>query len=198
MPLHATDVSLNVPYDSAFQPLYLAYIVGLVEFGLNPVATVAVPGGKGRLAKIQRLIRESQYSVHDLSRVEVSVSRPVTPRFNMPFELGLAVAWAEDHPSEHIYFAFEAKLRRGAKSLSDLAQTDFYIHGNSPKGVMRELCSAFSRPSPRPTVPSMLRHHRLLTAKVPLLRRENGANDLYNARMFADLVVLAKKIIEND
>jgi hypothetical protein len=37
------------------------------------------------------LIRSCGYSLHDLSRVKVDLRRPRTPRFNMPFELGLTV-----------------------------------------------------------------------------------------------------------
>jgi len=36
-----------------------------------------------------------QYSFHDLSRVELDKKLPPTPRFNMPFELGLVVAWTK-------------------------------------------------------------------------------------------------------
>jgi hypothetical protein len=32
------------------------------------------------------------YSVHDLSRVQIDRNPPATPRFNMPFELGLGEA----------------------------------------------------------------------------------------------------------
>jgi hypothetical protein len=35
-----TDVFLNVPYDSRFERLYLAYIAGISAFGLIPHASV--------------------------------------------------------------------------------------------------------------------------------------------------------------
>jgi hypothetical protein len=82
---------LNIPYDDAFQNLYLAYIAGITAFGLVPRATLEIPGGARRLDRIFELIRGCGYSFHDLSRVELDVRRPVTPRFNMPFELGLAL-----------------------------------------------------------------------------------------------------------
>src|SRR5215471_15917419 len=81
---------LNTPYDSAFQDLYLAYIAGISAFRLTPRATLEIPGGEGRLDRVLQLIQSCRYSFHDLSRVEVDVRRPATPRFNMPFELGLA------------------------------------------------------------------------------------------------------------
>ncbi len=87
------SVFLNIPYDEKFKKLYLAYIAGLVNFGLIPVVTLGLPGGKRRLEKIFALIQDCRYSVHDISRVTLDDGSPPTPRFNMPFELGLAVAW---------------------------------------------------------------------------------------------------------
>src|ERR1700730_12032244 len=130
---------LNVPYDDAFQDLYLAYIAGITAFGLVPRATLEIPGGERRLERIQRLVRGCQYSFHDLSRVELDPKYPATPRFNMPFELGLAVMSARCHRAKQTWFVLEAKSRRVEKSLSDLNGTDVYVHGGSPAGVFREL-----------------------------------------------------------
>jgi hypothetical protein len=85
-------VFLNIPYDRAFRNLYLAYIVGIYQFELKPRVTLGIPGGARRLDRILDLIQSCPISIHDLSRVEMDRSAPATPRFNMPFELGLAVA----------------------------------------------------------------------------------------------------------
>lgn len=84
---------LNIPYDREFESLFLAYIAAVCGFGLVPRATLEIPGGERRLDRIFDLIRECRYSFHDLSRVELDTKAPPTPRFNMPFELGLVVAW---------------------------------------------------------------------------------------------------------
>src|SRR5579872_1711900 len=80
---------INVPYDNRFQNLYLAFIAGLTAFGLDPRATLEIPGGTRRLDRIFELITSCEYSFHDLSRVQLDSKRPRAPRFNMPFELGL-------------------------------------------------------------------------------------------------------------
>ena len=41
-----------------------------------------------KFEKIKKLIRQSRYSVHDISRME-ALKEGALPRFNMPFELGL-------------------------------------------------------------------------------------------------------------
>jgi hypothetical protein len=81
------SVFINVPYDRAFEDLYIAYVVGLTRLGLKVNAAISVPH-QGRLTAIIELIEASNFSIHDLSRVELSRG---VPRFNMPVELGLAL-----------------------------------------------------------------------------------------------------------
>jgi hypothetical protein len=109
----------------------LAYIAGICSFGLVPRATLQIPGGERRLDRIIKLIRTCRYSFHDLSRIELDLDQPVTPRFNMPFELGLTVMCSALNPGQHTWFVFESENRRVQKSLSDLAGTDVYIHDGS-------------------------------------------------------------------
>jgi hypothetical protein len=188
---HADTVFLNIPYDAQFERLYLAYIVGLIELGLKPRATLAIPGGTARLDRIIELIQLSAYSVHDLSRVQMDRTPPPTPRFNMPFELGLAVSWAKRNPQRHTWFVFESKNRRALKSISDLNGTDLNIHDGTIEGVMRELCNAFVRTSQHPNVPDMMATYRGLRRFVPEIMRRVRADSVFTARAFEDLCVVA-------
>src|SRR5208337_563400 len=110
---------LNIPYDKQFEPLYLAFIAGLSGFGLIPQAVLQIPESKRRLDRIFSLIGECKISFHDLSRVKLDLKPPPTPRFNMPFELGLAVAWQSIGDPSHRWYVFEAEAHRLQKSLSD-------------------------------------------------------------------------------
>src|ERR1700693_36090 len=149
------DVFLNIPYDNQYQDLCLAYICGITAFGFFPRATLEIPGGSRRLDRIFNLIQDCRFSVHDLSRVELDKKRPPTPRFNMPFELGLSVSWARIGNNKHTWYVFERQAHRLMKSLSDLNGTDEHIHGGTINGVFRELCSAFVRPGRQPSVQQM-------------------------------------------
>jgi hypothetical protein len=188
------SVFLNIPYDSRFQSLYLAYIVGLTELGLTPKATLAIPGGITRLDRIFELIQSCGYSVHDLSRVELDRTPPATPRFNMPLELGLTIAWAKLHPALHTWFVCESVNRRAQKSISDLNGTDFNIHDGTPEGVMRELANIFVRRVGRATVPQMMRSYRALIRMLPTLKSNSGSKDVFTARMFIELIAAASAI----
>ena len=183
---------LNIPYDRAFEPLYLAYIAGLRAFRLEPRATLQIPGGERRLDRILDLIGGCRYSFHDLSRVEMNLTRPATPRFNMPFELGLAVAWQRFKEPSHTWCVFESRTWRAGKSLSDLSGTDVYVHDGTPAGVFRELCNALVLADHQPTVAQMAAIYRGLRRALPGIMRNAGARSVFGARAFADLIVVAK------
>src|SRR5271156_2929280 len=125
---------LNIPYDRNYEPLYLAFIAGLCAFGLVPHATIEIPSTRRRLDRIIQLIRGCRYSFHNLSRVEIDRNSPATPRFNIPFELGLAVDWALGANPKHEWFVFESRAHRLEKSLSDLNGTDPHVHDGTPHG----------------------------------------------------------------
>jgi hypothetical protein len=182
------DVFLNIPYDGRFENLLLAYIAGISAFGFVPRATLEIPFSQRRLERIISLIASSQYSVHDLSRVELDRTAPRTPRFNMPFELGLTVGLGN---SKHSWIVCESKRHRIKKSLSDLDGTDVYIHGGTVRGVFRELCNAFVRNRRQPSVAQMMQIYRILRSNFSGILRKAGARDPFNARVFLDLCVLA-------
>jgi len=192
-PVKPNAVFVNIPYDERFRRLYLAYIVGLTQLGLEPRATLGISGSERRLDRILALIQSCRYSIHDLSRVEVDRTPPRTPRFNMPFELGMAVTWASINPRQHSWFNFESRDRRVQKSLSDLNGTDPNIHGGAVEGVMRELCSAFVRSrTARPVVPEMMRTYRELSRKLDAIMATAGSRSVFEARVFDDLCFAAK------
>ncbi len=185
------DVFLNIPYDKQFQNLYLAYISGISAFGLVPRATLEIRGGTRRLDRIFDLIQHCRYSVHDLSRVELDMKPPQTPRFNMPFELGLSVAWERARKKKHTWFVYEARNHRLTKSLSDLNGTDAYIHNGTITGVFRELCNSFVRPGRQPSVQQMERIYRDVKKGLPEILRRAGTGSVYQARVFKDICVVA-------
>jgi hypothetical protein len=197
------DVFLNIPYDNRFRRLYIAYISGLVHLGLKPRATIEIPGSRNRIEKIIELIRSCAFSIHDLSRVELDTSKPRTPRFNMPFELGLAVAIDAENRQKSSFmpqpqsrtdcFVFESVNRRFEKSLSDLKGIDAYIHDGTVAGVMRELCNAFVRQAPeeRVSVSEMMKTYRKVSGLADEIQRRSRANNLFEASVFKQLYFAA-------
>jgi hypothetical protein len=185
------SVFLNIPYDSAFENLYLAYIAGLSAFGLIPRATLEIPTSQRRLERILKLIQECGYSIHDLSRVQRDTKAPRVPRFNMPFELGLAVAQDVGNRRE-TWYVCETVSHRISKSLSDLNGTDVRIHGGTVKGVFGGLCDIFVRKTRQPSVQEMYRIYLVLRRNLRTIMRQAGAKDPYGARVFRDLIFAAR------
>lgn len=191
-PGHRTRVFLNLPYDSQFHNLYLAYLAGIYAFGMYPRVTLEIPGGARRLDRILRLIGECKCSIHDLSRVQLDRAAPRTPRFNMPFELGLAVALDKaGGKSSGSFFVMESVPYRLSKSLSDMNGTDPHIHGGTVRGVFREIGNAFVRPGLRPSVRRMQRIYRELKRELPRILRVSGAKSVFEARVFQELGIVA-------
>lgn len=184
---------INVPYDESYEDLYLGFIAGLSGFGLTPRATLEIPGSQRRLDRIVRLLRSCRYSFHDLSRVELDLTPPPTPRFNMPFELGLAVALEKTQRQRHEWFVFETKGHRVWKSLSDLGGTDEYLHAGSPQGLLRALTNALVRRRRQPTLEELEEVYKDLKAFAALLRRRLRRASLFEARPFRELVVAARR-----
>jgi hypothetical protein len=181
---------LNVPYDRRYERLYLAFIAGLSAFGLAPRATVELSGSERRLDRIIGLLRSCRYSFHDLSSVSLDRTPPATPRFNMPFELGLAIGFSRSY--RHEWFVFEARPHRLTKSLSDLNGTDPHIHGGRPDGVLDALANAFVRRRHRPTSAQLRDVYEDVSRAATAIRHQLRADTLFGARAFDELAVAGR------
>jgi hypothetical protein len=165
----------------------LAYIVGLTQLGLRVNAAVGVPN-QGRLETIIGLIEESDFSIHDLSRIELSKG---IPRFNMPLELGLALYRSRVTRGRHRVYVFERKAYRAQRSTSDINVIDPKIHNGTAKGVMAGLRNIFRQPGDVTTVPEMLISYRAVRKRLPQLRLNAGGKSLFEASVFQDLSLAA-------
>lgn len=190
------SVFLNIPYDSKFENLFLAYIAAVTSLGFVPRATLEIPFGRRRLDRILGLIEGCRYSVHDLSRVQLDRRPPPTPRFNMPFELGLIVGLDKARQRGRAWAVCESQEYRVQKSLSDLNGTDVYIHNGTIRGVFRECGSIFVGSKRQPAVQDMMRIYRILRINLPRILHAAGQDSPFNARVFRDLCVLASAAAE--
>jgi hypothetical protein len=192
-PPDPNGVFLNIPYDEEFWSLYVAYIVGLYQLDLVPHLASEIAGGERRLNRIFQLIKSCRYSIHDLSRVEVSVAATAVPRFNMPLELGMTITWANLHPSRHTWFVWESEPYRLQRSASDLNGTDPYIHKGTPEGVLRELCNAFQSDH-APTVPEMIDVYRFVNNQLDAILTRKGTRNPYSISVFKELCWLSSTL----
>ncbi len=183
------SVFLNVPFDRRYSPLFVAQISGLTALGLIPRCVLEIPsGGRNRLQRIYGLLSGCGASVHDLSRVSVSSAARV-PRFNMPFELGIAFALAQTTP--HRFFVFEEQPFRLQVSLSDLNGHDPLIHGGTPSGVLRALLDGFGARASKPSLQELVERTQSLARFEKKLERDYEVSSPFTPNLFRVLVEAA-------
>ena len=186
------DVFINVPFDRRSEWLYLALVAGIVGVGLNPRCVVELPRSRDRLRRIFDLIRSCPYSIHDLSCVRVAgAGKFRVPRFNMPFELGLAVALGLR--DKHEWAVFDRIPYRVTRSLSDLNGYDQYTHRGVPEGVLQAVAELFhDLPSPPKRDPDeLVQVYRIIRR----FRRARLPADVFTATAFGKLVVAAREAV---
>jgi hypothetical protein len=150
----ADSVFINCPFDREYSPLFEALVFCVIDCGFIPRCDLEEPdSGEARIRRIQRLIKTSQYSIHDLSRVELT---PDLPRFNMPFELGLDLGCRAFGPGavrRKRCLILDFARYRYQRFLSDIAGQDIRPHANSPDELITQVRNWLRGASKRGSVP---------------------------------------------
>jgi hypothetical protein len=198
VPRFESDVFINAPFDRKYEPLFVALVSGLVALRRRPRSVLEVPdAGAGRLARILGLMQRCGASVHDLSRVTVSgAPGKRVPRFNMPFELGLAVALShlEGH---HSFVVMEEVAYRSQRSLSDLSGIDAYVHRGTPSGVLAALSDWLGSHGHDPTPRRMMHLYEVVYARAKEMRDEVDAETLFTPALFRRTTLMAAAVARN-
>jgi hypothetical protein len=188
----ARDVFCNFPFDTAYEPLYLALVAALVCTGQTPRSVLEIPPSRDRLERILGLLETCRYSVHDLSRVQVGPRG--LPRFNMSFELGLAISVWRQSPRAHEFGLLEERPNRIQTTLSDLNGYDPYIHEGRPEGMFAAISDMFRKLRPFPV--EQLRQFRFVHRSLTTFRREQfGGTSAYSGDHFGLLVSAAREFV---
>ena len=134
------NVFVNCPFDEDYYSLLRPLLFTVLYLGFNPrIALERSDSGEQRIHKICELIRLSQFSIHDLSRLKASRKNELY-RLNMPFELGIEYGcrhFAVDHMKEKKCLILEKGRFDYMKALSDLSGVDIKSHGSDPSKLVR-------------------------------------------------------------
>lgn len=154
---YSRSVFLNFPFDPGYDPIFEAIVFAVSDCGFSPCcAKEHEDGGQPRIQKIQRLIGQCRFGIHDISRTELDGVNNL-PRFNMPFELGLflgARQWGDRQQRRKVALVLDSEPHRYQKFLSDIAGQDIRAHGNKPDEVIRVVRNWLSNNSRRMAMPS--------------------------------------------
>lgn len=127
------NVFINCPFDKDYRELLISLIFTTMYLGLNPrLSLERFDSGETRINNILKLIRESKFGIHDLSRI-ISSDINEYSRMNMPFELGIDYGCKKllkgYWETKRILILEKEKYRYQA-ALSDLSGSDIKHHGN--------------------------------------------------------------------
>lgn len=139
IPAYETSVFINCPFDSEFEPLFDALVFATVCCRFEPRSAIEkLDAGSPRLDRIVRAMFSSKYSIHDLSRCRGEGNDNLA-RFNMPLELGMAMARAFMASPAHDWLVLIPKGAQYASYISDLAAFDPLVHDGSPSTVVPQV-----------------------------------------------------------
>lgn len=140
-------VFINCPYDKDFEPTFNAIIFATVCCGFAPRS--AMESGNVSVSRMERIVRaifSSRFSIHDLSRCRGEGDEQLA-RFNMPLELGIAVAHGFQGSAakpKHDWFLLVPDGHSYGKFISDLAGFDPERYDGKPESAVKRLMAWFT------------------------------------------------------
>jgi hypothetical protein len=139
------EIFINCPYDDDYFELLYPMIFTIVYLGYNPrIALENSDSSNLRLKKILQLIDETNYSIHDISRLQ-SNNVDEYFRLNMPFELGLdySLKYFSDNHKTKKFLILETSNYDYRKALSDISGLDIKSHKDNPEKIVDCLVAWF-------------------------------------------------------
>ena len=143
-----TGVFINCPFDPGYEKTHHAIVLCVVACGFQTRS--ALESGTVSRIRMQRIgtaLRESAYSIHDLTRAYGNPAFGNLARFNMPFEFGMAFLFTEVASTlggAHEWLGLVPDSHPRAEFLSDLAGYDLESYDGKPESVIAPVLSWLS------------------------------------------------------
>ncbi|MEO8597661.1 MAG: hypothetical protein ABI759_30355 [Candidatus Solibacter sp.] len=154
--VNSNDVFINCPFDYGYKPLFDALVFVIYDLGfVARCAREADDSGEVRLAKIERIIRQCKYGIHDISEVTLDAVNNL-PRFNMPLELGIFFGCRSFGPKAQkgkVSLILDVEQYRYQKFISDIAGHDIRAHGGQPDQAIIAVRNWLTTASRRSNIP---------------------------------------------
>jgi len=184
-------VFVNFPFHERNERLFCGFVAALVCVGLPPRIVAKMPAADPQ-RQIYELLKPVQVQLHEMSYVQRDLHQQSgfrVPRFNMPYELGMASS-ASKH-NGHEFFVFERKKYRLLVSLSDLS-VDPHIHHGTAEGAILAILDVFGRRG-SPATPQLIKKvFTRLYREYREIRRTHGW--IFRSYCFQECVYLATVI----
>ena len=152
----ARDVFINCAFDAGFKPIFLAIVFTVIRSGFRArCAQETDDAGENRFQKIQQIIEECRYGIHDISRTEADGDPPL-PRFNMPLELGLflgARRYGDLSQKRKRTLVLDREPYRFQRFISDIAGQDITSHNGDVRTAIEKVAAWLRTQSRSKAVP---------------------------------------------
>lgn len=131
---YESNVFINCPFDDVFDGIFHAMVFAIFDCGF--VARCAKEESNSadvRIEKIFKIISESKFGIHDISRTELCPKSKL-PRFNMPLELGMflgAKKYGGGAQKKKVCLITDKTQFRYNKYISDINGQDIKAHKNN-------------------------------------------------------------------
>lgn len=135
------SIFINCPFDPEFLPFLRAILFTVLAMGCKPRSALEESDSSAlRLEKIYKLINNCRFSIHDLSRTELSHSTGL-PRFNMPLELGifLGMKHLTSKGRQKKTCLIFVKDKHNTAFITDINGLDVEGHGDQPEKVISSI-----------------------------------------------------------
>ena len=140
-PTFGRSVFVNCPFDPDYRPLFRALVFAVEACGFYVRCALEIDdAGETRAEKLLRIVRDSGFGIHDLSRTELNANQ--LPRFNMPYELGMFVGFKQGghrRQARKVILILDREPYRYQQFLSDIAGQDIRSHDGRPEVLIREV-----------------------------------------------------------
>jgi len=139
---YSLSVFINCPFSPDYQIIFRAILFSVYSSGFRPRSAWEISDSiQNRLSKIETIIRQSKFGIHDISFVELDQATKL-PRFNMPFELGLFVgakSFGTGRQTRKVALILDRTGYRYRDALSDISGQDIAVHDGDPEKALREV-----------------------------------------------------------
>ncbi len=136
--------------------MFRALVFAVVDCGFRPrCARENNDGAEIRLQKIQAIIENCKFGIHDLSNMTLDNNSGL-PRFNMPLELGLflgAKRYGDDTQKEKRILILDSEPYRYQQAISDISGQDVDSHDGNPEQAIRRVRDWLNNVSRRRSIP---------------------------------------------
>jgi hypothetical protein len=139
---YSRSVFINCPFSPEYQPIFRAILFAVFTCGYQPRCALEIADSSAnRLSKIEGIIRQCQFGIHDISFMKLD-KKTKLPRFNMPLELGMFLAakgFGRGQQKRKVALILDEDSFRYRAALSDLSGQDIANHKGQERLTIREV-----------------------------------------------------------